>query len=212
MVVQKCSRCKRVYKMYDENYDSLVTDKEYREFPPRPYRRKQIHLCKDCKEKFEKWMGKGCDWSIKAKDRMERLTQYTGDGENYESINPIDPICEYGKINLQVLENKLGTYEDAEEQGLLLRLPCKVGDIVFCIYEGKTKCSKYNQKFDEYDCQGCDCGVGECDSRREKYVTGQKAYSLDWIVANLKRFGETIFLNRPDAEDKLKEMESSYDD
>ena len=40
MVVQKCSRCKRVYEIYDENYDSLVTDKEYREFPPRPYRRK----------------------------------------------------------------------------------------------------------------------------------------------------------------------------
>lgn len=62
MVVQKCSRCKRVYEMYDENYDSLVTDKEYREFPPRPYRRKRIHLCKDCKEEFEKWMEEGRDW------------------------------------------------------------------------------------------------------------------------------------------------------
>jgi len=48
--------------MYDENYDSLVTDKEYREFPPRPYRRERIHLCKDCKEEFEKWMEEGRDW------------------------------------------------------------------------------------------------------------------------------------------------------
>ena len=29
------------------------------------------------------------------------------------------------------LKNKLGAYETAEEQGLLLRLPCKVGDTVF---------------------------------------------------------------------------------
>lgn len=28
---------------------------------------------------------------------------------------------------------KLADYEDAEEQGMLLRLPCKVGDTVHCI-------------------------------------------------------------------------------
>ena len=138
---------------------------------------------------------------------MERLTKWIDDGEERQAI----PEPTIRKNGHKKCCNKLAEYEDAEEQGLLLRLPCKVGDIVFCIYEGKTKCSKYKQEFDEYDCQGCDCGVGECDSRREKYVTGQKAYSLDWIVTNLKRFGETIFLNRPDAEDKLKEMEDADD-
>ena len=34
---------------------------------------------------------------------------------------------------------KLGEYEDAEEQGLLLRLPCKVGDTVYLVdFEEKT--------------------------------------------------------------------------
>ena len=101
---------------------------------------------------------------------------------------------------------KLAEYEDLEEQGLLLRLPCKVGDTVYCIYKRYTKCSENEQEFDEYSCQGCECL--ECDSHKELYVQSQKAYSLDWIVSNLKRFGKTVFLTKEEAEQKLKEMES----
>ena len=99
---------------------------------------------------------------------------------------------------------KLKDYENAEEQGLLLRLPCNVGDTVYCIYERYTKCSENEQEFDEYSCQGCECL--ECDSHKELYVQSQKAYSLDWIVSNLKRFGETVFLTQSEAEQKLNEM------
>ena len=100
---------------------------------------------------------------------------------------------------------KLAEYEDLEERGLLLRLPCKVGGTVYCIYERYTKCSENEQEFDEYSCQGCECL--ECDSHKELYVQSQKAYSLDWIVSNLKRFGKTVFLTQTEAEQKLKEME-----
>lgn len=99
---------------------------------------------------------------------------------------------------------KLAVYEDAEENGLLLRLPCKVGDTVYCIYERYTKCSENEQEFDEYSCQGCECL--ECDSHKELYVQSQKAYSLDWIVLNLERFGKTVFITQAEAEQKLKEM------
>ena len=101
---------------------------------------------------------------------------------------------------------ELREYKQLEEQGLLLRLPCKVGDTVYCIYERYTKCSENEQEFDEYSCQGCECL--ECDSHKELYVQSQKAYSLDWIVSNLKRFGKTVFLTQEEAERKLKEMES----
>ena len=103
---------------------------------------------------------------------------------------------------------KLKDYEDLEEKGLLLRLPCKVGDTVYCIYERYTKCSENEQEFDEYSCQGCECL--ECDSHKELYVQAQKAYSLDWIVSNLKRFGKTVFLTQAEAEDKLKEIGGTY--
>lgn len=42
--------------------------------------------------------------------------------------------CELGK---QLV--KLSEYEDLEEQGLLLRLPCKVGDIVYSLEFGEIK-------------------------------------------------------------------------
>ena len=55
---------------------------------------------------------------------MERLTMKTPYG--YESINPVD-VCvnEYSEINFKGLVDSLGAYEDAEEQGLLLRLDFK---------------------------------------------------------------------------------------
>lgn len=42
--------------------------------------------------------------------------------------------CSQGAGNCKTVKNmikKLATYEDLEEQGLLVRLPCKVGDTVY---------------------------------------------------------------------------------
>ena len=134
---------------------------------------------------------------------MERLTKTYSDGTHGANDNL--PCGENSYTYKGLLLEALGKYEDAEEQGLLLRLPCKVGDTVYCIYERYTKCSENEQEFDEYSCQGCECL--ECDSHKELYVQSQKAYSLDWIVSNLKRFGKNIFLTQEEAEQKLKEME-----
>ena len=112
----------------------------------------------------------------------------------------------YSDYPIRRIVEKLAEYEDLEEQGLLLRLPCKVGCAVYCIYERYTKCSENEQEFDEYSCQGCECL--ECDSHKELYVQSQKAYSLDWIVSNLKRFGKTVFLTQEEAEQKLKETKT----
>ena len=135
---------------------------------------------------------------------MERLTKINGKYIEYSDENYNDSID--NRTMLEKCLRKLAEYEDADEQGLLLRLPCKVGGTVYCIYERYTKCSENEQEFDEYSCQGCECL--ECDSHKELYVQSQKAYSLDWIVSNLKRFGKTVFLTKAEAEQKLKEMES----
>ena len=128
---------------------------------------------------------------------MERLT-YRG-SETMTEDGWIKPA--YSCYSTIRINERLAEYEDLEEQGLLLRLPCKVGDTVYCIYERYTKCSEYGQVFEEYSCQGCECL--ECDSHKELYVQSQKAYSLDWIVSNLKRFGKTVFLTQEEAEQKL---------
>ena len=64
---------------------------------------------------------------------MERLTVKWKD-KGYDALDPIDIVDnEYSKINYEKLLVKLGEYEDAEEQELLLRLPCKVGDTLYRI-------------------------------------------------------------------------------
>ena len=98
---------------------------------------------------------------------------------------------------------KLKEYEDLEEQGRLIKLPCKVGDTVYCIFSRYTKCTPNNEEFDEYNCQGCEY---ECDSKKENYVQDMRAYSFDWIATNLKNFGKTVLLTKSEAEAKLKEL------
>ena len=53
------------------------------------------------------------------------------------------------------LREKLKEYEDLEEQGLLLRLPCKVGSPLYRVYKKPTKCTAYGAYKEDYACQGC---------------------------------------------------------
>nr|DAH39238.1 MAG TPA: hypothetical protein [Caudoviricetes sp.] len=134
---------------------------------------------------------------------MERLTVKWAD-KVYDTFDPVDVVDnEYSKANYNKILTKLGDYEDLEEQGRLIKLPCKVGDTVYCIFTRYTRCTFGNEEFDEYSCQGCEY---ECDSKKENYVQDMKAYSLDWIVTNLKNIGKTAFLTKSEAEAKLKEL------
>lgn len=146
---------------------------------------------------------------------MERLTEYMGNGENYESINPIDTPYEYGKANLQALINKLAAYEDAEEQGLLLRLPCKVGDAVYLIdkdennrlqvYEGKWRRVSLVQtsKNSSFEL----CGEISYDIHDCFYNDGRTMEQGMYVGQESTRIGKVVFLTREEAEVKLKEME-----
>ena len=71
---------------------------------------------------------------------MERLTKRTDIGivgsndrvKNY----PLYKVAEYDELDHGIVGqcfDKLCAYEDLEEQGLMLRLPCKVGDKVYLI-------------------------------------------------------------------------------
>lgn len=120
-----------------------------------------------------------------------------GDTRGYES-----------KMELVGLLKQLKEYQQLEEQGRLVKLPCKVGDTVYCIFSRYSKCTPCNEEFDEYSCQGCEC---KCDSKKERYIQDKGACSLNWIVINLKNFGKTVFLTKSEAEAKLKELRCNND-
>ncbi len=60
---------------------------------------------------------------------MERLTTKFHNGYLFNLPGVKDEKAQEEYV--EKLSMKLGEYEDAEEQGLLLRLPCKVGDTLY---------------------------------------------------------------------------------
>lgn len=150
---------------------------------------------------------------------MERLTERTADGilvkENYEKEslktlyscygekpNSYYSNCEEGYCAME----KLADYEDAEEQGLLLRLPCKMGDKVYQISENFIEpCTVETIFLGNYrDRNGNWCNMAEIHYDRDDcpYVSTE-IYFTD--------IGETVFLTETEAEAKLKEMEGESD-
>ena len=92
---------------------------------------------------------------------MERLTNIGSNGEIWITDN--DETRRIGRK--ESAYKKLAEYEDLEQQGLLLRLMCKAGSTVYLICSRYSECSKYKERVDEYNCQGCE--EEECDSHKE---------------------------------------------
>ena len=131
---------------------------------------------------------------------MERLTEDYNDSYCLKKCHPNnDCFCDGGGCPIdncrEVIEalNKLGEYEQLEEQGLLVRLPCKVGDSLYCIAEGTVKKLKA--------CSFIISGSGIIDIDLEY----EDAFCC---IRYIKRFGENVFLTREEAEKKLEEMKN----
>lgn len=135
---------------------------------------------------------------------MERLTERNPlwiDDELWERA--CEPDCE----EIDAVYRKLKDYEDAEEQGLLLRLPCKPRSEVFLICNRYTHCSFEDVSFEESSCEGCEY---DCDSRKELYIHRNSSVDIEWITRNLNEFGKTVFLTKEEAEAKLAEREGEH--
>lgn len=130
---------------------------------------------------------------------MERLTErydITPDGESDVWVKQHDYIS---------AARKLCDYEDAEEQGLLVRLPANKNKEIYVISSRWTVCSECGSRFDEYSCIGCEY---ECDSEKEYYVCPTYLSSIN-VSTYANRFGKTVFLTREEAEKKLEEMKKN---
>lgn len=147
---------------------------------------------------------------------MERLTKVSAVGEHLPR-KPLNLIhkSDSSESNLTEILEKLGEYEDAEEQGLLLRLPCKVGDAVYLIdkdennrlqvYEGKWRRVSLVQtsKNSSFEL----CGEISYDIHDCFYNDGRTMEQGMYVGQESTRIGKVVFLTREEAEVKLKEME-----
>lgn len=116
-------------------------------------------------------------------------------------ISSNDCADKYGQVAKWLEELK--SYKEAEEQGLLVRLPANNKEI-YIISSRWTVCSECGSRFDEYSCSGCEY---ECDSKKEYYVYPTCLSSIN-VSFYANQFGKTIFLTREEAEKKLEEMEN----
>ena len=130
---------------------------------------------------------------------MERLTN---------SDKEIPTVVDNAEYWLQAYF-KLKDYENAEEQGLLLQLPCEIGDDVYFIpsetnyklniLQGYHESNRVYHQTVERITFTPNGWYLECDKDIE--------YATDHILID-KLYKETWFLTQAEAEQKLKEMES----
>lgn len=111
--------------------------------------------------------------------------------------------CNCSKCELEKAIEKLADYEDLEEQGLLVRLPCKVGDTVWDNDFGYPE--SYEIKAFSY---------GYCDSYVEPDIEDEIIFYYENYTGSItgafpmSELGKTVFLTREEAEKKLEEMKN----
>lgn len=136
---------------------------------------------------------------------MERLTYRDKKGEAHlhcyqmcaDAHEDCNTAYEVDRCQRYVAFRKLADYEDAEEQGLLLRLPCKVGDNIYIIkpYGIEEASITGISEADDIDCFCFEIYIDpDCHE----------------IIA-LEEFNDTWFLTKEEAEAKLKEMERNHE-
>ena len=102
---------------------------------------------------------------------------------------------------------ELKSYRDAEEQGLLLRLPCKVGDTVWFI-DSTYDCK--NKTFSNFVHNGYVKAI-KFSSRPtkitveyENLMDSGRCKGCDYNIGNI---GKTVFLTKAEAEEALAKMD-----
>jgi hypothetical protein len=120
---------------------------------------------------------------------MERLTRRSANGTGVYATPSGEPVK--WEDNRHNVLQKLTEYEDLEEQGRLLKLPCKVGDTVYVIV-GKNISAQKIQR-------------ATIDSERKiEFCTKRRGFTLFDI-------GKAVFLTKSEAEAKLKELRCNND-
>ena len=128
---------------------------------------------------------------------MERLTYENNNGCIYFVID--GEKVTINDVGILKVAQKLKEYEDLEEQGLLLRLPCKIGDTIYEVsYENREFVIK-EHIVKEFIYRAYRF------PRIEIYCENENGFL---VCNNIGKLDECLFITKAEAEQKLKEMES----
>lgn len=133
---------------------------------------------------------------------MERLTKTIScqdEARLYDISNELFGLNISRADKTRMILEKLAEYEDLEEQGRLIKLPCKLGDKIFLDFAGFGKdIDKFTVKDFHLDCFKNGETTLFCDyESNDRTLSGQ---------IDAMEFGKTVFLTKSEAEAKLKEL------
>lgn len=121
---------------------------------------------------------------------QERAREHRCHADFFESDNPMRTACTKSAEDCEWLADcltKFKDYQQLEKQGLLLRLPCKVGDTVYYIKNENMLNELIVYSF----------GIRPL----QHFVCDDSGTRL-----NFNQFGKTVFLTKSEAEARLREL------
>ena len=142
---------------------------------------------------------------------MERLTKISEIGNAYYPKCFEEPCCGMGeclddKCSLMLDAcKKLAEYEQLEEQGLLVRLPCKGGDMLGYNILGYTESYEIKAFSDGY----CDGYIEAGEEIGDEIIFYCENHTGSIIGSfPMSGIGKIVFLTREEAVNKLEEMKN----
>ena len=133
---------------------------------------------------------------------MERLTDRNADGNYFypKCFEKCDGLgasrkCDNCEITTSICE-KLGKYEDLEEQDRLVKLPCKIGTKVYNITWWDDVQEKVVVKGKTY----------------YRTIHKHKVSKSTFGYTDIEEIGKTVFLTKSEAKAKLKELRGGEND
>lgn len=157
--------------------------------------------CKECSENHKQL----AEW-------LEELKSYKDIGtlEELKELKENGTFTGLELAKLAIMQKELKKYKDLEEQGLLVRLPCKVGDTVWVV---TSPINVFD--YDKYD-GDAEYEVYESFLSSVSYYASGEQFRIyakvtnSFIAAYFREcdFGKSIFFTREEAEKKLEKMKN----
>ena len=134
----------------------------------------------------------------------EKAREHRYHADFFESDNPMNKACIKSAEDCEWLADcltKFKEYQQLEEQGRLISLPCKVGDTVYVKMASYCKTHYAEAEVKDF-VHFISCGF--CIVVTSKYFDKQNI--------PFSEFGKTVFLTKSEAEAKLKELSGGVND
>mgnify|MGYP006928426603 CR=1 FL=1 len=156
------------------------------------------------RKEYERRLANGYPRNI-PEERFLRLAAYENTGFEPEEVTALGKLFDYALKESKTLTEQLTLLKhirelaEADKDGRVVVLPCKVGDTVFARLDNKSK-------------YVCECKVKQIVVGNIGFVTfapiGAPEREYD---VSLRGFGKTVFFSREEAEKALQKMEDKKD-